>query len=239
MISMENIKFKIFASVNNVNFEKILKDMLKWFNKSEKFKYFVGDSISSNFMSNNRVYNIFMKRVDYKSALVVIGLVEEVNRYHDRIILSLSKHNENLNNSDDLECLDKLNEEYFDKDEECFYEDDTVEDEYREINDLRLLVKEYKYNSFSRILPKDPNGSLFGIGFIYDDDEDDRVLVAIRKLKHRENIIAIGERKGALTIYSKYPSNDPISELQVCGDYWCVDEYVFEDDTWVYCINEE
>ena len=84
MISRENIKFKIFESAKFIDFENMLHDMLGYFIKSE-LKSCIGDSIGAKFQDGKETYKFYIKTVDYKNAIVVIGTVEEVDSYQDKI----------------------------------------------------------------------------------------------------------------------------------------------------------
>lgn len=104
-------------------------------------------------------------------------------------------------------------------------------DENNKIEELKTLVTEYRHDINNPKLPKEPNGSLFGIGFIYDNDEDDRVLVAIDKLKHLKGIIAVSEHEGVIYIYSNYIHE--IDSIELCGDTWSAFEFLFKNGEWV------
>src|SRR5271154_6035821 len=65
---------------------------------------------------------------------------------------------------------------------------------------LKPQVVPYKHNPNLPALPDQPDGQLHGIGFIYDEDRDDRVLVAIDQLKSRTGIVALAEHEGGLEI---------------------------------------
>jgi hypothetical protein len=92
---------------------------------------------------------------------------------------------------------------------------------------LKPLITEYKHQRSLPTLPKKPHGSLFGIGFIYDEDIDKRILVAIELLKDNKKIVAVYEHKGIITIYSKDPCET--KKIEVCNDIWPVYNYVPEN----------
>jgi len=103
--------------------------------------------------------------------------------------------------------------------------------EDEQIEKFKSLVTEYKHDLLLPTLPKNPNGSLFGIGFIYDEDMDKRILMAIELLKDQKNIVAVYEHKGIIEIYSKDPCK--IKEIIVCNDICPVCNYVPENEKWV------
>src|ERR1019366_7016059 len=53
----------------------------------------------------------------------------------------------------------------------------------QEVGRLKPQVCPYLHDPALPALPDEPDGALHGIGFIYDEDRDDRVLVAIDQLK--------------------------------------------------------
>lgn len=69
-------------------------------------------------------------------------------------------------------------------------------------------------------LPRSPDGQLYGIGFIYDEDRDDRVLIAIDELKEHGGVVAVSEHEGELTIYTQISVGE--SDIEVCGDTWVI-----------------
>ncbi len=120
------------------------------------------------------------------------------------------------------------------------------------IDILKSKVVEYRYDSKVPPLPKPrwkkhwedfkPDGQLYGIGFIYDDDKDDRVLIAIDKVKHNSDIVALAEHKGELSIYTQMPTyikgmcigDDDVDEL---SDEWNIEEFVPYKGEWI-CVDE-
>jgi hypothetical protein len=121
---------------------------------------------------------------------------------------------------------DRYGEDYRD-DGRSYYEQ-----EMTKIDVLRPLVKEWDNDWWGLPrLPKTPNGSLHGIGFIYDEDKDDRVLVAIDQLKNNPDIVALAEHEGSVDIYTRIPTG--LTNLDVCSDVWCVTEYVPYQAQWV------
>lgn len=103
------------------------------------------------------------------------------------------------------------------------YEEESRQ-ERRQIAILKPQVVPYKHNPNLPALPDSPDGQLHGIGFIYDEDRDDRVLVAIDQLKSRKGIVALAEHEGMLAIYSRKAIG--LNSISVCGDEWCVTEFV-------------
>ena len=95
---------------------------------------------------------------------------------------------------------------------------------------LKSLVTEYKHDDLYPPLPEKPDGSLFGIGFIYDFYKD-YILWVITILEEKENILAVHEHEGTLTIYSKHPYK--IQEIDVEGDNWSIFNFVPENGEWV------
>jgi hypothetical protein len=101
-----------------------------------------------------------------------------------------------------------------------------------EISTLKPLVTPYRHPEGVPALPKTPDGALHGIGFVFDGDRDERVLVAIDLLKSgNKNIVAMEEHEGVLTIYSLLPTG--MNDLSVCGDYWLVEDKVASRGEWV------
>ena len=119
---------------------------------------------------------------------------------------------------------------------ELIQECETLKFMEKQTEKFKKLITPYKHDPSYPPLPKNPNGSLFGIGFIYDEDEDNRVLVAIALLSDMKNILAVYEHEGTITFYSKYPCE--IKEIEVCGDNWSVFEYTSENGKWIECENE-
>lgn len=105
---------------------------------------------------------------------------------------------------------------------ERFEEEDRQKE--RQLAILRPQVVPYKHNPNLPALPDQPDGQLHGIGFIYDEDRDDRVLVAIDQLKSRKGIVAVAEREGGLKIYTRKQIG--LNSIGVCSDEWCVTEFV-------------
>jgi len=109
--------------------------------------------------------------------------------------------------------------------------------EDEQIEKLKSVVIEYKHHHSLPTLPKNPHGDLFGIGFIYDEDMDTRVLMAIEMLfafemlKGVKNIVAVHEHEGTLAIYSLNPCG--YSEIEVFGDNWSIFNFVPENGEWI------
>lgn len=95
---------------------------------------------------------------------------------------------------------------------------------------LKSLVTEYKHDNLYPPLPEKPDGSLFGIGFIYDFYED-YILWVITILEDKQNILAVHEHEGTLTIYSKYPYH--LQEIDVENDDWSIFNFVPENGEWI------
>jgi hypothetical protein len=109
--------------------------------------------------------------------------------------------------------------------------DHTGCDERAKIDVLKPLVTQYKHDHSLPKLPAKPDGSLHGIGFVYDEDSDDRVLVAIDQLKDDHDVVALAEHEGVVEIYSRLPTG--LTGLSVCDDEWCVNEYVPYRGRWI------
>jgi hypothetical protein len=100
---------------------------------------------------------------------------------------------------------------------------------------LRPQVVPYRNDPALPTLPDKPHGQLHGIGFIYDEDRDDRVLVAIGQLKNTPGLIALAEHEGSLRIYTRSPID--LSSINVCGDEWVVEEFVPYRSRWTEVTN--
>jgi hypothetical protein len=88
---------------------------------------------------------------------------------------------------------------------------------------------------------------LYGVGFDYQREFDERILVAISKLVlSHKSIIAVFKYKGSLKVYTVVPLDlnamrlrgylyDDRSQrfLQVCGDLWYIEQYVPCENDWV------
>lgn len=85
MILKENIKYKIFESAKHIDCDKMVDDMMKWV-YSEDARSPSGDAVGLKFENNGKKYRFFMKTVDHKNALVVMGTVSEVEKYESKII---------------------------------------------------------------------------------------------------------------------------------------------------------
>jgi hypothetical protein len=64
----------------------------------------------------------------------------------------------------------------------------------QQVGRLKPLVGPYWHDPDLPALPDPPDGELHGIGFIYDEDRDDRVLVAIDTLKDKPGLVATAFR---------------------------------------------
>jgi len=150
----------------------------------------------------------------------------------DEQIEELKKLLEKYDCEDELEEIEDLDKwEQIQELEELLREYRTQKNADEQIEKFKSLVTEYKHDLLLPTLPKNPHGSLFGIGFIYDEDMDTRVLMAIELLKDQKNIVAVYEHKGIIEIYSK--DTCKIKEIIVCNDIWPVYNYVPENEKWV------
>jgi hypothetical protein len=99
---------------------------------------------------------------------------------------------------------------------------------------LKTLVRLYE-GDLNCPLPLDgtPDGFLYGIAFVYDEDHDDRILLAINTLSSLIDfhIIAVAEHEGELNIYTEKPTG--LKQLAVVNDVWYITEFVLENDNWV------
>ncbi len=127
--------------------------------------------------------------------------------------------------NDFMDIYDRRNYEYIGFDE------NRVKQEMAKIDVLESLVTEYKHDLSLPELPMNPDGSLYGIGFIYDEDNDTRVLGAIDQLKDKQDIVALAEHEGFLEIYSRLPTG--VTDITVCDDEWGVDEYIPYHGQWI------
>lgn len=94
----------------------------------------------------------------------------------------------------------------------------------------RLRSKVAKYRGGKKLPPfpkGEPAGALYGIGYIYDEDKDDRVLIAIDRLPVKIGVVAVHEHEGQLTVYSL----DPVPTYDVelpGGDIWGTTNFVLQ-----------
>jgi hypothetical protein len=100
----------------------------------------------------------------------------------------------------------------------------------RPIAALKPQVVPYQHDPALPALPDKAHGQLHGIGFIYNGDRDDRVLVAIDDLKTNPAIVALAEHEGTLRVYTRLPIG--LASISVCGDEWVVEEFVPYMDRW-------
>jgi hypothetical protein len=125
-----------------------------------------------------------------------------------------------------------------------WFETDEYEDRWREaaarqereVGQLRPLVGPYRHDPGLPPLPDPPDGQLHGVGFIYDEDRDDRVLVAIDKLKDNPDLVALAEHEGGLKIYARLPFGK--AQVDVCDDVWVIEEFVPYRGRWVEATPE-
>jgi hypothetical protein len=121
---------------------------------------------------------------------------------------------------------------YHDDDEQRHIQ--RMEDHQRELQHIAALkpqVCPYHHDPALPPLPKSPDGQLFGVGFIYDGDCDDRVLLAIDKLKGNPAIVALAEHEGKLRIYARLPTG--LTGINVYSDEWVVTEFVPYQGCWI------
>jgi hypothetical protein len=196
---------------------------------------------------NNKLFGILILYDKTHLEQVMLGTYKQVSKTIKDILKRISiKPNEDQQ----IEELNKLLEEYDCEDElqeiedldlekweqiqhleELLEERITQKNAHEKIEKFKSLIAEYKHHRLLPPLPKKPHGSLFGIGFIYDEDMDTRVLMAIEILKDKKNIVAVHEHKGIIEIYSKDPCK--IKEIKVCGDVWPVYNYLPKNGKWI------
>lgn len=106
-----------------------------------------------------------------------------------------------------------------------------MREEQAAISRLKLQVAPYLLDPALPPLPYSPHGQLHGIGFIYDADRDDRILIAIDELRHNGDIIAVGEHEGELTIFTR---NGGVAQrsIEVYGDTWTIRLFLPSDGRW-------
>jgi hypothetical protein len=105
-----------------------------------------------------------------------------------------------------------------------------------EMRALAILQEQVRpYLPHPDLPPLKVDGALHDIGFIYDEDKDDRVLLAIDQLKGNDDIIAVAEHEGLLTIYTKHPTG--LTSISIPGDEWAITELFPSCWEWV-CLNE-
>ena len=92
------------------------------------------------------------------------------------------------------------------------------------VGQLKPLVGPYWHEPDLPALPDRPDGELHGIGFTYDEDRDDRVLVAIDTLKDTPGLVALAEHEGVLTVYVREPIAQ--TSVTVCEDVWVIEQVV-------------
>jgi hypothetical protein len=95
---------------------------------------------------------------------------------------------------------------------------------------LKRQVGTYRPDPDLPALPDTPDGELHGVGFVYDEDRDDRVLVAIDTLRDKPGLVAVAEREGVLAVYTRLPLGK--SSLTVCEDEWVIEEFVPHQGRW-------
>lgn len=110
------------------------------------------------------------------------------------------------------------------------HREENFRDEQAKIKTLKPLVVPYQHDAVLPALPLSPSAQLHGIGFIYDEDQDDRVLIAIDQLKQHGGIVAVAEHEGELTIYTRSKLGE--SDIEVCGDTWIITEFMPDKGCW-------
>ena len=105
--------------------------------------------------------------------------------------------------------------------------------QFAKLDELKAQVRPARFPEEDRAvpLPQEPDGMVHGIGFIYDEDRDSRVLLAIDQLKDFKWVLAVSEHEGCLTIYSFVPTC--LQEMIVADDVWSIKEFVAFRGKWV------
>lgn len=135
----------------------------------------------------------------------------------------------------DIEVLAEWADDFLTAHSDDFWErwDDDMDRQYRlQMSILKPLVGGYQHDSELPPLPKEPDDQLHGIGFIYDEDRDDRVLIAIDQLKRLDGLVAVSEHEGRLSIYSRTPIGLTDNTINVCGDEWVIAEFSPQRGRW-------
>jgi len=96
---------------------------------------------------------------------------------------------------------------------------------------LKRLVRPYQHDPLLPALPQSPHGQLHGVGFIYDEDRDDRVLVAIDDLKDTPGLVALAEHEGGLEVYARKPTG--LTTVSVgCDEWGVISEFIPHQGRW-------
>jgi hypothetical protein len=122
---------------------------------------------------------------------------------------------------------------WFETDEDEGSEDrwkEAAERQEQQLRQLRPQVGTYRPDPDLPALPDTPDGQPHGVGFVYDEDRDDRVLVAIDTLRDSPGLVAVAEHEGVLATYSRLPVGD--ASRSVCGDEWVIEEFVPHQGRW-------
>lgn len=117
-----------------------------------------------------------------------------------------------------------------------WYEQFRLEEVSKQIEELKKETKGFyfpTYNPDPRLpqLPGVPFGSLYGICYIYDDARDDRVLIAIDKLKRNIYIVAVSIHDGVVDVYSRVPFT--MEYMRIGNETWSVHVRYPVDGQWV------
>ena len=100
----------------------------------------------------------------------------------------------------------------------------------RRMPPLKRLVRPYQHDPLLPALPQSPHGQLHGVGFIFDEGRDDRVLVAIDDLMDTPGLVALAEHEGDLTTYARLPLG--LNSVSVCDNEWGVTEFIPHQGRW-------
>jgi hypothetical protein len=100
----------------------------------------------------------------------------------------------------------------------------------RRMPPLKRLVRPHQHDALPPALPQSLHGQLHGVGFIFDEDRDDRVLVAIDDLKDTPGLVALAEHEGGLEVYARKPTG--LTTVSVGCDEWGVTEFIPHQGRW-------
>jgi len=156
---------------------------------------------------------------------------------------------EDLADEDLHYAIEELTQEFYSLRYGDYYEDHMAslraasEREYAEIDGLKPQIQSgFQLPDGCPPLPfQNPKDTLLGVGIGYDEDHDDRVIVAAAKLSNYfsemkggnyigiHDIVAIREHEGSLNIFTLNPITQTygdMADIEVCGDTWNVTQYV-------------
>lgn len=99
-----------------------------------------------------------------------------------------------------------------------------------DIAKLKEQVKPYKHPKHLPPLPYKGEGSIYGVGFAYDEDKDGRILLGIEK-NHDPGMVFAREHEGEVEVFTWGP--DPSAGgWSVANDHWNVRYFVPFGGAW-------